>query len=357
MKRSYIVLMLAASAQSLSGQNTFSGPASGYVFDSVEHSIRAIAGVPGAAYLDSQPNSPPEPRWDSVSVAPNGKRALGVTGLSVNLIPDLSQPASFFSIARTSAQTSAQTSGPISRIAWSGDSTTAAIWSPASRQLQRITGLDSAPIMHDPIDLTALAGILSGWSLSPDGRYMALSSPASGTAAVYLSDRDAAPVSIGSLADPGTIAFSAEGASLFVFDNVERKIILIALPSGAITGSFDASPFDAAGGVAVARPRIRGTLPGRLPGAAGVRDLAASADGARLYAIGGKTLCGYDLSAMQTTSCSDLDVTLGSFEPMPGGLLLLNYLRSRSMPLWLLNGKTGQTYFVPSGSATADASF
>jgi hypothetical protein len=349
MKRFYILLMLAASALTLSGQNTFSGPASGYVFDSEEHSIRAIVGVPGAAYLGAQPDSPPEPPWDSVSVAPSGKRALGMTGLSVNLIPDLSQPASFISIA--------QASGPISRIAWSGDSTTAAIWSPASGQLQRITGLDSAPIVHNPIDLTALAGILSGWSLSPDGNSIALSSPASGTASVYLSDRDAAPVSIGSLADPGAIAFSVDGTSLFVFDSVERKILLLALPSGAIAGSFDASPFDAAAGVAVARPGIRGTLPGRLPRATGVQDLAASADGGRLYAISGKTLCGYDLRAGQAPSCGDLAISPSSFQPMPGGLLLLNYLRSRNMPLWLLNGKTGQTYFVPSGSATADASF
>jgi len=349
MKSSYILVALAASALSLSGQSTFSGPESGYVFDSVDHSIRAIVGIPGAASLGSQPGSPPVPPWDSVSVAPNGKRALGVRGFSVNLIPDLSQPASAASIA--------QTAGPISRIVWSGDSATAAIWSPAAGQLQRITGLDSAPVVHDAIDLTALAGTLSGWSLSPDGRYIALSSPASGTASVYLSDRDAVPVSIGSLADPGAIAFSVDGASLFVFNSSERKIHLLAVPSGAIAGSFDASPFDATGGDAVARRGIRGTLPGRLPVASGVRDLAASPDGARLYAIGGKTLCGYDLPTEQRPSCSDLDIIPSSFQPMPGGLLLLNYPRFRSMPLWLLNGETGKTYFVVSGSATADASF
>ena len=349
MKSLYILPALAASTLSLSGQSTFGGPASGYIFDSVEHSIRAIVGTPGAAYLGSQPGSPAVPPWDSVSVAPNGKRALGVRGLSVNLIPDLSQPASGASVA--------QAAGPIARIVWSGDSTTAAIWSPAAGQLQRITGLDSAPVVHDAIDLTALAGVLSGWSVSPDGRYIALSSPASATASVYLSDRDAAPVSIGSLADPGAIAFSVDGASLFVFNRSERQILLVAVPSGAIAGSFDASPFDATGGDAVVRRGIRGTLPGRLPVASGVQDLAASPDGERLYAIGGKTLCGYDLPTGQTPSCSDLDITPGSFQPMSGGLLLLNYPRFRNMPLWLLNGKTGQTYFVLSGSATADASF
>jgi WD40 repeat protein len=349
MKSSYILLALAASTPSLSGQSTFSGPASGYVFDSVEHSIRAIVGIPGAAYLGSQTASPPAVPWDLVSIAPNGKRALGVRGLSVNLIPDLSQPASAASIA--------QAAGPISRIVWSGDSTTAAIWSPAAGQLRRITGLDSAPVVHDAIDLTALAGVPSGWSLSPDGRYIALSSPASGTASVYLSDRDAAPVSIGSLGDPRTVAFSADGASLFVFNNSRSQIVLLAVPSGATAGSFDASPFDTTGGVATARRGIRGALPGRLPVASGVQDLAASPDGARLYAIGGRTLCGYDLPTGLAPSCTDLDITPSSFQPVPGGLLLLNYPRFRSMPLWLLDGVTGQTYFVVSGSATADASF
>ena len=349
MKPSYTLLMLAGSALSLSGQQTFSGPARGYVFDDVERSIRAILGVPGAAYLGSQPGSLPQPAWDSVSVAPNGKRALGAIGLSVNLIPDLSHTASFTSLA--------QVSGPISKIAWSADSTTAAIWSSAPGQLRRITGLDSTPLVHDPIDLAALAGVLSGWSLSPDGRYLALS----GSASVYLSDRDAAPVPIGSLADPGAVAFARDGTSVFVFNGAEHRIQKFDLPSGAVAGAtvlgtWDASLFDSAKGTAVVEAGIRGSRL-RRPSPAGVQDLAVSADGARLYAVGGDTLCGYDVSSGEMPSCSSLEMTPRSFQSMPGGLLLLNYRRARGMPLWLLDEKTGQTWFVPVGNATADASF
>jgi len=349
MKSSYILLMLAGSALCFGGQQTLSGPASGYVYDDVAHSIRAVLGIPGAAYLGSQPGPSQEPFWDSVSVAPNGKRALGVSGLSVSLIPDLSQPASFSSIA--------QGSGPVSKIAWSADSNTAAIWSPAVGQLRRITGLDAIPAVHDPIDLTALAGVLSGWSLSPDGRYLAFTGPTSGTASVYLSDRDAAPVPIGSLADSGAVAFSVDGASLFVFNGAEHRILIFDLPSGAVAGSFDASPFQSPRGAAVAPAGDRELRTVRRTGPSGVQDLAVSADGARLYAIGGDTLCGYDLTTGQMPSCSSLEMTPRSFQSMPGGLLLLNYSRARSMPLWLLDGKTGQTWFVPSENATADASF
>jgi hypothetical protein len=345
MKPSYILLTLAGSALSLSGQNTFSGPASGYVFDNVGHSVRAVLGVPGAAYLGSASQQ----AWDSVSVAPNGRWALGVTGLSLNRIPDLSQPASFTSIP--------QGSGPILRVAWSSDSTTAAIWSPTTGHLQRITGLDSAPAVHDPIDLTAVSGLLSGWSLSPDGRYLALSSSAPGASSVYLSDQDHAPVPIGSVADPGAVAFAADGASLFVFGGAAHQILQLDLPSGAVAGSFDASPFGAAGEVAVAGTGIRELPRGRRPGPPEVQDLVASADGARLYAMGGQTLCGYDLSTSQLTSCRALEVPPSSFQPMPGGILLLNYRRAANMPYWLLDGKAGQIYFVPAGSASADAAF
>ncbi len=174
MKPLHILLIFTGSAFSLCGQQAFTGLTNGYVFDSVGQSIRAVLGMPGAASL----GAPSQPLWDLVSVAPNGKRALGVSGLSVSLIPDLSQPASFTILM--------QAAGTISRIGWSGDSTTAAIYSAVSRQLERITGLDATPAVHDPIDLTALSATISGWSLSPDGRYLALSSPALGKASIYL---------------------------------------------------------------------------------------------------------------------------------------------------------------------------
>jgi WD40 repeat protein len=351
MKLLYTLAVLAGSTLSLSGQKTFSGPASGYVFDDVEHSVRPILGVPGAAYLGSQPaapSQPPQPPWDSVSVAPNGKRALGVSGVSICVIPDLSQPTAFTSIG--------QSSGPILRIAWSGDSTTAAAWSPAAGQLLRITGLDSTPVVDDPIDLTALSGNLAGWSLSPDGRYVALSSRAAETGSVYISDSGRSPLPIGSLIDPGVVAFSVDGASLFVFSGSKHQILMLSVPSGAIAGSFDASPFDSAGGT-VTDTGIRELPVARRLGLSGVEDLAVSADGASLYALGGEKLCGYDVSTGQAPSCSRLEVAPGSFQSMPGGVFLLNYPRTGNMPIWLLDGKTGQTWFVPAGNVTADASF
>jgi hypothetical protein len=345
MKPSYILLTIAGSALSLSGQKTFSGPAGAYVFDGSGHSVRAVLGVPGAAYL----GSPTQPAWDLVSVAPNGKWALGVNGLSVNRISDPSQPASFSLLV--------QAPGPIARIAWSGDSTTAAIWSPQAGQLQRITGLDSTPSAHAPIDLSGIGGLLSGWSLSPDGHDLALASSASQVSSVYISDQDAVPVAIGSVAKPGAVAFSADGASLFVFSSAARQILRLSLPSGAIAGRFDASAFVFVEEAAPEGPGIRESRRGRRPDAPVVQDLAASADGARLYAIGAETLCGYEVSTGQTLSCNQLGISPTSFQPVPGGILLMDYPRAEGAPLWLLDTRAGQVYFVPAGSASTDASF
>jgi hypothetical protein len=346
MKTLYILLILAASVISLSGQQTFSGPASGYVFDSVQQSIRPILGVPGASWLGVPSGSPSGQQWDSVSVAPNGKRGLGISGLSINLIPDLSQPAGFTSIA--------ETSGPVSRIMWSADSTTAAIWAPTTGQLQRITSLDSTPVVHASIDLTVLSGVLSGWNLSPDGNYVALSGPALGRASVFLCDQDAAPAPIGYLSDPGAVAFSADSKSLFVVNGAKHQIAILDLSSGAIDGAVDASPF--AGGASVPETGNRNPRTPRRPVSTAIQDLAVSADGSKLYAMAGETICGFDLSAGNTPSCSSLDVAPRSFQSMPGGMLLLNYSRAGNMPLWLLDGKTGQTWFVPAGSTAANAS-
>jgi hypothetical protein len=159
------------------------------------------------------------------------------------------------------------------------------------------------------------------------------------------------------LIDPGVVAFSVDGASLFVFSGSKHQILILSVPSGAIAGSFDASPFDLVRGTAVTDSGIRKSPAARRLEPSMVEDLAVSADGASLYAVGGEELCGYDLATGQAPSCSRLEIAPGSFQSMPGGVFLLNYPRAGNMPIWLLDGKTGQTWFVPVGNVTADASF
>ncbi|HWF11049.1 MAG TPA: hypothetical protein VG297_21420 [Bryobacteraceae bacterium] len=352
MKPSHILAVLTGSVlgiglQSAGAQTAFDGPASGYAFDASAHAVRAVLGVPGAAWLAP---ALPGPAWDFLSVAPDGKRGVGIAGASIDLIPDLSQPANFTALGPVRGQ--------VDRIAWSSDSTVAALWSPRSRELRRITGLDATPTVHDPIDLTILGEVVSGWSLSPDGRSVAISAPGSGGASLYLSEADAAPVPLASIAGAGPIVFAPDGASLFVssasgFGAAGQNILRLDARTGAVTASLDATSFHAS------PPAAKG------PGARGafrpvnqtvrIEDLSASPDGSRLYAMAGQTLCGYDL-ASGTPLCQELEVTPSSFERMAGGALLLSYYRTGAMPLWLLDPRTGQIYFVPSGISTDNAS-
>jgi DNA-binding beta-propeller fold protein YncE len=172
-----------------------------------------------------------------------------------------------------------------------------------------------------------------------------------GRPSVFLSDHDGTPAPIGYLTDPGAVVFSADSTSLFVVNGAKHQIAVLDLSSGSIEGTVDTSSF--AGGASVPDTGSRN----RRPASTAIQDLAVSADGSKLYAMSGQTICGYDLPAGNMPSCSNLEVAPRSFQSMRGGMFLLNYSRAGSMPLWLLDGKTGETWFVPAGNTAANASF
>src|SRR5438034_6949324 len=80
-------LILAGSLPALAVDHQIQGPVTAYYFDAPSGSVRAIAGVPGAAYL-----SPPRASgFDAVWMAPGGRMSLaskeGVLGV-VQYSPD-----------------------------------------------------------------------------------------------------------------------------------------------------------------------------------------------------------------------------------------------------------------------------
>ena len=334
-----------AIAQTISG-----GPITGAIFDSSTHSIRSIVGLPGAAYLGAAAAS----SWDLAMPSPDGNRAVALRGAELSLIADLSQPD-----AATDLGGVIQT---VDRVVWSADSSTAVLYSSRSNQLQRITGLNAAlnatPAIQPPIDLSAAGGIL-GWAISPDGGSVAYST----STTVYLlagsaassSGGSLAPVSLGAFSGPRALAFASDGASLFVFDRAAQKISRVATASGATLDSFAASTETAN---RVASPgRSAGVLrrmpPVRQTSQPDIRDLAATADGAKLLAARADALCVYDLSRQTPDHCDSLDVSPASIQAIGPGVFVLNYPRTAGLPVWLWDGSAGSVFFVPSGrSAT-----
>lgn len=318
MKYLFVAPALIALSASLGAQSTFSGTVSGYVFDGVSRSIRPVLGSLGAAQLGSAHRTP----WVYASISPNGKMALGIGRNSVDLVADLATPDLFAALSQIIRMPE--------QIVWSADSSTAVLYSPEARQMQRITGLGSAPAVQSAIDLSMFgAGAVAGWSVSPDGTAIALTTSAAGTASVYLLTNDSVPSSpLARLGDPGASAFSADGASLFVLDRATKKISKLQLPGGGVQAVFDASSVQT------------------------VQDIRTSVDGTLLYIAGQRSLSTIDLTT-STISSQGLQVTPASmttFSVSPP-VLLLDYPRTDHSPVWLFDLRASQAYFVPAGNS------
>ena len=78
--------------------------------------------------------------------------------------------------------------------------------------------------------------------------------------------------------------------------------------------------------------------------------MATTSDGSTLIAIGGRSICAYDLAHARPESCSALQFNPASLQAIAPDVFLLNYPRADGMPVWLWEGRTGEVYFVPSGT-------
>lgn len=357
-----VVCAMSASAQTITG-----APVSGAVFDTSTHSIRAILGVPGAAYL----GSPAVSVWDLAAPSPDGKKALGVRGSSLSLIPDLSHPDNSTAIGSVMEA--------VDRIGWSADSSAAVLFCARSNQLQRVTGLATTgsantPAIQAPVNASG-AGAIAGWSISLDGASLAYSTPLSSPAGagrasqagasggVWLVSGSNAPIRLGSFTDPGALTFSPDGASLFVFDRASGRIVRVQVSSGAVMDSFAANAAGAVSSAAAtesATAAVRGTVrrvPPRNPSSqVDIRDFAVTDDGALLLAIQNQSLCVYDTAGHNGDRCQSIDAKADSIQAITPGVFVLNYARTGALPVWLWDRAAGAVYFVPSGRSVTNAS-
>ena len=301
-------------------QGTFTGPVAGYVFDSAEHLIRPITGIPGAATLGKGIGK----RFEVASVAPNGLSALGFTRDSASLV-DISDPAQPRRLQGTI---------DVDEIQWSSDSRTAAVFGRSARIVQRI---DVANALAEPgVDLSGL-GEIAAWSLSPDGRSIAviasavIASPLE-TASIYLiSAGSNTPALITNVAAAGALAFAMDSQSVFAFDPSSQNIFRFQLPAGAVVN-------------AISTRSMRG-----------VRALAATADGQALLAAGSNQLCAVPLAG-QSPNCVALDIIPSRIQMMSGGLFLLDAPRAHGHPVWVYDSRRSDVYFIPEGGPTGLAS-
>ncbi|MBZ5617148.1 MAG: WD40 repeat domain-containing protein [Acidobacteriia bacterium] len=283
------------------------GPNSGFVFDTVGHTLRPIRGIPGAATV----GDPLDFGFDvaSVLVAPRQDWAVVVaTDASLHLF-------------RITPGTVVERpidglSGVPERVAFSPSGTAAALY--ASGHLQIVNGLPDSPTLTSTLDL----GVPSALAISDDGAYVLSAAVGSirllGTAGENIKVMDAS--------DGALIAFAPGGHDAAVSDSGGAGLVWFR----DLTGSSRQSVL-ASGDAEVASPV----------------GLAFSADGRTLFVASStaRSVSTFDL-ATGNRAAIPCPCAPAGFVPM-GNTFRLNELGSE--PLWLLDTAAGQPriVFVP----------
>jgi hypothetical protein len=234
------LLGIALSIGFLHGQQTFlSGPVEGFTFDPPTQSFRALIGLPGSALFGPALAT----GFDSGWVAPHKNYAIGLQQGNCLLVSSLdTDQVSTTSIAGLSGQPEA--------ITWSADGSVAVLYSRTGAWLQVLSGLPDAPQMGASVDLSSLGGSLTAVASDPQGKRTALAMQGDNGGAFLLTDvQNFAPAL--PIANPTALAFSEDGASLYVLDGNALQLDMVALSDGSFqTLSLDGlqDPFAIASG-------------------------------------------------------------------------------------------------------------
>ena len=214
---------MALSIAFLQGQQTFlSGPVEGFTFDPPTQSFRALVGLPGSALFGPALAS----GFDSGSVAPHKNYAIGFQQGNCVLISGLdSDQISTTSIAGLSGQPEA--------ITWSADGSVAVLYSRTGAWLQALSGLPDAPRMAASIDLASLGGSLTAVASDPQGKRIALATQGDNGGAFLLTDTQSFAPTL-PIANPTALAFSEDGASLYVLDGNSLQLDVVTLSDGSL---------------------------------------------------------------------------------------------------------------------------
>jgi hypothetical protein len=234
------LLGIALSIGFLHGQQTFlSGPVEGFTFDPPTQSFRALIGLPGSALFGPALAT----GFDSGWVAPHKNYAIGFQQGNCLLVSSLdSDQISTTSIAGLSGQPEA--------ITWSADGSVAVLYSRTGAWLQVLSGLPDAPQMGASVDLSSLGGSLTAVASDPQGKRTALAMQGDNGGAFLLTDVQTFAPAL-PIANPTALAFSEDGASLYVLDGNALQLDVVALSDGSLqTLSLDGlqDPFAIASG-------------------------------------------------------------------------------------------------------------
>jgi len=211
------LLGIALSIGPLRAQQTFlSGPIEGYIFDSPTQSFLAVMGLPGSATF----GSPLVNGFDMGSIAPHKNYAIGFQQGNCFLVAGLDSSPILTGIAGVSGQPDG--------IVWSGDGSVAVLSSRGGAWLQVLSGLPDAPQAGALVDLSTLGGSLSGVATDQQGKRIALAIQGANGGAFLSSDGQNFASAV-TLANPAALAFSGDGASLYILDGSALQLMIFSI--------------------------------------------------------------------------------------------------------------------------------
>jgi hypothetical protein len=196
-------------------QGSLTGPVEGYTFDAPTRSIRAVIGFPGAASFGPVLRD----SLDFASIAPRQTYGLGFQrGQSL-----------FISGLGTSALSSRDLAGVESepeRVVWSGDGSSAMLYSISGNWLQSVSGFPGAPTAGPRIDGSSLNGVIGAVAVDGQGKRIAVG--VSGDAgAVYWSSDGQTFTLLSPVSKPASLSFSTDGATLYALDSGASQVLAI----------------------------------------------------------------------------------------------------------------------------------
>jgi hypothetical protein len=310
------VLSLALCIAFPAAAQDFLLPMSGAVFNSPDHSIRRILGFAGAAYL----SDPVLDGLDAAFIAPDGARALAIRDGKLLLASGLRNQ--FASVVDTGASSICA-----DLVAWSDDSSAAAVYCRSTSTIQLLTGLQSETQPDTrQLDTTFAAGRLNAIALAPKGSSVAAAFEPGG---IWLLAPMEAPRLLADSASPTALAFTPAGDSVFAADRDACLVLQVTdvatMPGASIFASIPAP---------VCRPS----------------GISFAANGSRLWVADSEArrMRAYDLRDRALSSEIPLDISPSTLQPLiSGSLFLLKPSDSPGEPFYVFNAAQGSIYFVP----------
>jgi hypothetical protein len=298
-------------------QGGWSGPLQGFVFDPPTGSVRPIIGIFGAAYVGSAVLS----GFDSAWIAPRQQHGIAVKDGQAMLLSGL----------RSNNPSSSILDGAFAApegVRWSGDGSTAILYSAGGAWLQTFTHLPDAPAPDSYIDLSALGGTISAIASDATAQRIAIGIRADTGGGVYVAFNGQSPVLQLPMTNPVALAFSVKTGSLYAADGTSNQVFELQ-NSGAYSAVLTKDN-GANDPVAV--------------------QLGEDSEGSRLYLAsrGDQALRVYDAKSYNLVAEIALDMPPKGLEQVGDSSYLLAGRTSPGDAFWFLSGKPSATvFFVP----------